>query len=815
MPSNLALTILLGTGVAFGILSAAAVVRHAARLASAAWQEPRLGTRITNLAAAFVPSLAWLSMLLAIFRLSGSAGVVGVGLDASWPLVVEHGADHDWQWGRDLIYTFGPLGFLHSAAGLGGFVIERSLSAWCHALLAAYVGWRCGLALPSLVRVAFWLWLVAFPPTDVLLVAMAGCVLLLPPPTKGGAIIVAAFAVMALVKFTIFTSASAVVFFVALHEALQRRWKRAVLGPALFVASLLLSWLVCGQSLADVPAYLRYSMEIASGFGTMSSRPLGPVLAWALALAAFILLLAAASLWRTARPLLPKLVACLSVLACAFVSWKHGFTRADIHVVEFLAVAFPYACLLALLAPPALSHAGIPARAWQAAPLLALVLCLPPLSMTEVGALQPFARIWPALKNATSTALSTLQTDTRLPGIDDAPSKNLEEWRLPEIRSLLNHDSVDVINFQQGYALINGLNYRPRPVFQSYTSYTPRLQEFNRAHYLSTAPAHVLLRLESIDSRLPWLDDGPLMLDLVTRWVPHFREKGFLVLMHDPGVEGEWVDVHTGVGQWNRIVKMPASAKTALRAFRLDAPRSLAGRVKQFLYHGAQATIILRTADGERINRAFIPEMARLGVLLSPWMGNVDELLSWQSGHGGREVTSFELRPWPGYESEFKQKFSYTIMEWRPQDRQFPVLASLQPYPFLPSFPHVIRPAMEVRPLLGSEACCARAPTRLEFTVPPTATGLSGRFMAECGPVQAEPERVGIHVRLLGQGGAELFRHDRHLQPQTRPQDAAAQLLNLDFPPAADSSPRTLILESSTNMERRRALSWWGPLAWK
>ena len=33
-------------------------------------------------------------------------------LDASWITVITYGAGHGWQWGRDILFTYGPLGFL-------------------------------------------------------------------------------------------------------------------------------------------------------------------------------------------------------------------------------------------------------------------------------------------------------------------------------------------------------------------------------------------------------------------------------------------------------------------------------------------------------------------------------------------------------------------------------------------------------------------------------------------------------------------------------------------------------------------------------
>jgi len=38
------------------------------------------------------------------------------GLDPSWIQVVAHAAQAGWQWGRDIVFTYGPLGYLAFAS---------------------------------------------------------------------------------------------------------------------------------------------------------------------------------------------------------------------------------------------------------------------------------------------------------------------------------------------------------------------------------------------------------------------------------------------------------------------------------------------------------------------------------------------------------------------------------------------------------------------------------------------------------------------------------------------------------------------------
>lgn len=813
----------LGVIFALGLLVVSLMVRSICFQMRIAWQQAKESRRWLPLAASTGAILVWPLLFLSSFNVPGAAGIVDMGLDFSWPLVIEHAAQQGWRWGHDVVFTFGPLGYLQpDLPSLGGFVSERVLYGLLHATFSAHLCWRCGITLPPLLRVAFWVWLLPYPPSDVLLCGMAGCVLASRSQESSRSAwvetvaIVSFVALLAMVKFTNFMAALAVVGLVTTYAAIQKRSQKVVVLPVFTGGAMLILWLASGQSLMDAPAYFRYSWQIAKGFNTMSYAPTGTILVWCLGIAGLLVLLTVMALWNACRRGMAHACPALLVAACAFVSWKHGLTRADSHVIQFLATAFPYACLLFGVMPLA------NLRQWAlAAPLLVMVLGFPATANVIGGGSVPWQALGTSLVQAVPKFLAAVAGRLTLPTADDLSAEKRENWSLEGIRDDVGTRTVDVINFQQGYVFINQLNYRPRPVFQSYSSYTPTLQALNLDHYQSEArPDLVLFQMESVDNRLVWLDDAPLMMDLATSWSPRFREKGFLLLEKQEGVTGTWKEVVSDNVRWGKNVKLPVAEKPTLRALRVEARRSLRGRLKQFLYQGAQATLIVKTSDDAKVTRNFVPEMASYGVLLSPWMGNVDEFLTFKVGGQGRNVVSFSLAPWEGCDGEFQDKYSYAVVEWVPSKQgnhspqAGPVHASMRPYPYLPAAPRSMRPAMEVRVVNGAEACCARAPTRLEFAIPPEAVGLKGRFMAECAPLVGEPEKVVVLVRVQGADGQELVRHEVAIFPQIEPKDAGEQFLDVQFPPAT-GAPRILVLESTTNMVRNRALSWWGPLTWK
>src|SRR6185436_5439341 len=74
-------------------------------------------------------------------------------------------------------------------------------------------------------------------------------------------------------------------------------------------------------------------------------------------------------------------------------------------------------------------------------------------------------------------------------------------YDLPRIRTAVGREPIDVFGSNQSMALLNHLNYRPRPVFQSYSAYTPELVELNAAFLESDrAPRFMLFQHEALDN---------------------------------------------------------------------------------------------------------------------------------------------------------------------------------------------------------------------------------------------------------------------------------------------------------------------------
>lgn len=84
---------------------------------------------------------------------------------------------------------------------------------------------------------------------------------------------------------------------------------------------------------------------------------------------------------------------------------------------------------------------------------------------------------------------------------------------LPELpmymRKAIGQSTVDLIPHDVSLLLAAGLNYNPRPIFQSYSAYSGYLDKLNANHFLKTnRPDFVLIQNDGVDNRYHFWDES-------------------------------------------------------------------------------------------------------------------------------------------------------------------------------------------------------------------------------------------------------------------------------------------------------------------
>jgi hypothetical protein len=471
---------------------------------------------------------AWTIALVALITaLSWPVGSVnaGGGLDNSWVVGLNLAVAHGLAFGRQVIFTYGPLGFgmFPTAVTPGTFffgevlvgLIQLALVAVLLATLrrrmnlfgasvltllaASLVGWRA-IGEP-LYGIAFGLVALTFAiPADRREQAFRRLAI------GGGAF--AGFAV--LVKLNGGVAACAMLAVGLLGSDWRRR--NLTRAAASFLGTLVALWLLVGEPLGALPDYLRNSYEVIGGYVEAMGLSPGAEYQWQTLLVLGSAIVLAVGAWRALDTERPRRGAALAgaVLVVHYFVAREAFVRYG--PGHFATIALLCAVALMIPWPRAQRATGFALAALMAVAVFAVLA-------------RPVSEIIDPLGDAHQ--FLTQAREVLHPGASIAEGRKSvkQEDALPlaMAHALRGHCvNAEPVEIAAVWAH-PGWRWCPLPVFQSYSAYTPRLDQLNAAAYADArrGPDRVLRQAgQAIDGRNPTWESPAAMLSLLC----HFTE---------------------------------------------------------------------------------------------------------------------------------------------------------------------------------------------------------------------------------------------------------------------------------------------------
>jgi hypothetical protein len=686
----------------------------------------RAGVRVAK---ALVLSLLWLSLTVAFSHLPSPAEP---GIDPSWRSAIQWFFDQKVQYGRDLVFTLGPLGFLlhehYIGAHLWMFLLWQVGIAMAFAAVVIAQGRRLPPVRAGVFFVAFFV--IGWTPDALYLVIVAFLGWYIVGSTRpAGLAAAAALSVLGLIKFTnLLLAAAAIAAGVGIRFASRRHRDAAVL-LATFSAAVLGGWLLAGQQPQHLPAYLADSWHLSQGYNDAMALPTPPgILVYAVAVVA--LLVAYAVIHLVVHADKPHALACSAVLAGFIaIAWKHGVVRADYgHLLAF----FTCALVPAITFPAALRDSRHAWKMQQAFLFIAAIIALVGIhQVTPGGFLNPLERT-----RGQAAVLAHVLTDPvgYADGLRHALSRRQQLEALPRVRESVGDAPVDVIGWDQGVALLNGLNYVPRPAFQSYSAYTPELAARNEAFYRSPrAPTFVLLRVHTVDDRLAALDDGPILRVLSDLYHYVLTEGRFELWKRRVSPIASQVTTIpvTLAAPFNSPVDVRAFSEEPLW-MTVDVRLTVLGRLMALVYKTPPITLTVTDTEGRPSEFRLPIGQARTGFIVNPLVVDTASYALFTGGFLERRAAQISLRAPSGSWRVFDPVVQLQLLTLpRPT---FDVTAlsratALRYHMFrdVPTSASAALPPTEAF-VDGRSAMLMGAPSSMTFDIPSGAQQLSGAF---------------------------------------------------------------------------------------
>ena len=581
-------------------------------------------------------------------------------IDQSWQTSLGYFFEHGLQAGRDYIFTTGPLGFFYTNADRTSLRIHRYVWETIVKLAVAgcfiWLTWRLGHWLPRA------LWIVSVflfasvnprePVGDVyplfvgdgvysFFILLLG-VFLLERDHLSWSIAIAAglLGILALLKFTFLVLAAAILGVLLVRGCRRPHTPYCVSVVGLAIACFLGGWVAAGQSLWNVPVYLERSLDIALGYAEAMALP-GPAYELLLAGAVIALLVTGAVL---AAPVSERRGAILIMLVLAlFLEWKHGFTRHDGHALSF----FTFTLFTSFLVWSAGQRGWRVALAGSASAIAVLLSIAGIVSVRRLSP-NPDSMVADSFARYRERLHYLVSPRDHINLLERISPAQLARWQWPILGHEIGKRPVDLISALQSALFINDLNYRPRPVFQSYSTYSTELLAVNADAYAASAgPDFLIVRLEPIDERFPMLEDASAWQEVFYRYRPVTVEKDNLLLERDRSRDGtlrqtdEAALLECSI-RFNEDIPVPAH-ESAFQKLTLRFHSTWWGNLRGFLLRPPRVYVHVRTT--ENIERRFrlVPAMTESGFLLSPFVGNYDDILKLYGKPGAARVISFRL----------------------------------------------------------------------------------------------------------------------------------------------------------------------------
>lgn len=566
-----------------------------------------------------------LLIIIIVLFVPFSPKMPAAGLDASWAFGLNQAVAQGLSFGKEILFTLGPYSSIytkayHPATDLlmigGSFYL--ALSYWiCLVLLMNgrpwYWAWAFAVLLFGMIyaRDSF---LFSYP----LLVGLAcfkleslkdWAFLASKYPRLLVAILFAPFGLLPLIKGTLLilcfiVAVLCAVFFIA--------YKKKILAfICLFTPfiSMLLFWLGSGQSVVDLPNYIISSISLAAGFTEAMSIEgnTGEIILYLVATALILFSIAL----QKQLSLIPKLLLLGIFSVFLFLSFKSGFTRSFGH-----AFIPGTSILMAGLLLPFLfdSKKMIPIVLFSMYTWSYIDGHYAKISIHN-DYVSNYSSAWYGFKNRINNKHWLKQN------FDVITTYLREQASFPLLQG-----STDVYSYGQSYLISSQMTWSPRPVFQSYSVFTPDFALKNKQHLLSEQrPDNIIFKVEPIDGRVPSLEDGaswPVLLENynLIQFVNNFL---FLRKKNTVNHTKRMKLVVSEKRIFQEVVIVPELGQPIFAE--LEIKPTIWGLIAITFFKPSQLHITFKLKDGSNKRYRMIATMAKSGFLLSPLIENTAE----------------------------------------------------------------------------------------------------------------------------------------------------------------------------------------------
>ena len=586
---------------------------------------------------------ALISLLILIFTFPKFFPEIQLGVDGSEYFAFNYLFAHHIQFGSQVVFTYGPLGFLCNPVCIGNNLLTTIILTSFIRLFFIYSFLMLGYVINKAYRVLHIILVIGFCNMMYIDMAFIGGTILavLIYHMRKEIIWIIAGCLLAslalLVKSSYGLVSVSVIYSYTIYSIFKTKRPWILIYVTLFIPFFFsFSWFLIYHNVSGMSTYFwsmyQFSKDNSNAYQLDATNHWGILF---LALIFFYI-----PLFFTKNELTKVLY--IITIAALFAAFKYSFAREeDWHQVFLFTFVIMFGAMYLLLNSNAKAFAVM-------MPLATIGLLYANMVMTNSYNIDDKKRIT-GIGN-----FITFVTDynSTIKAIRQEDSITLRSKTLtPEQRALINNNTVDCYPFELGYVAANTLNWSPRPNIQT-LAYTPWLDKHN-AEFISSkdAPKFYIWELEqssgypvdnynySLDQHYLFNDEPQTIYNFLNHYDWDKFDKKVAIFSHsDTALLGAEHIIASGLGCLNEWMPVPAVEKDYGVRARIKFTNTFKGTLRKALYKDAIYYIQYKLQGGSTVRTyRFIPGNAVSGLWASPYCTDITNMPS------GPEIESVRI----------------------------------------------------------------------------------------------------------------------------------------------------------------------------
>jgi hypothetical protein len=205
-----------------------------------------------------------------------------------------------------------------------------------------------------------------------------------------------------------------------------------------------------------------------------------------------------------------------------------------------------------------------------------------------------------------------------------------------EIRQMIGKQTVDVVPTEISLIYFNHLTYNPRPIIQSYQAYNDYLDLKNRAKYLSNSrPDWIIYQVGTLDNKYAWGEETQTLLAMIQGYHLEKEWKGYLFLKKNTLIK-KMILVKTAKQEVpiNSVVPIDTTQhKQLLHLIKINTQLNLYGKFLKIIFQAPELSLTMYVNNKTYSNRA-IPIHLSKGMLINTRVDDNQDAKSYFTASG-------------------------------------------------------------------------------------------------------------------------------------------------------------------------------------